>query len=393
MAKRTISLLSTLAIASMVWANVSLAAPSDDRDSRVRNSERSSRAEQRDASRHTSSGRQTNSRPTNSQSSSGKKDDAYSVPRNVTKIERNTQRVEQPAVSNQTERQRVVQSRETISTNNDNRRQAGTRTESRTENRTQLQDGNRVAQEPQVRREYNHADTNRDVDRRNYTVEDRDRRDRDSNRNDSDRRDRDSNHHNDRDRRDDDHRHADYSDRSHRDHTRVVVNQYYYRPGHRIERLPTGIRRLYYQPYPLYFFGGTYYRPSSSGFIVVRAPIGVRVRTLPIGYVSLTFGSSVYYYVNDVYYRPYGTEYIVVDAPAETYTVPVASTYGSGDWAIYPRYGQSDEELQQDRYECHLWANERTGFDPSMPYQDQDLRDDYYRAQAACLEGRGYTIK
>ena len=34
---------------------------------------------------------------------------------------------------------------------------------------------------------------------------------------------------------------------------------------------------------------------------------------------------------------------------------------------IYPASGQSDAELAQDRFECHLWAVEQSGFDPSNP--------------------------
>jgi len=33
----------------------------------------------------------------------------------------------------------------------------------------------------------------------------------------------------------------------------------------------------------------------------------------------------------------------------------------------YPRNGQSDEQLDRDRYECHLWAVQQSGFDPSGP--------------------------
>jgi len=33
----------------------------------------------------------------------------------------------------------------------------------------------------------------------------------------------------------------------------------------------------------------------------------------------------------------------------------------------YPSQGQSPEQLDRDRYECHLWAFRQTGFDPSMP--------------------------
>jgi hypothetical protein len=34
---------------------------------------------------------------------------------------------------------------------------------------------------------------------------------------------------------------------------------------------------------------------------------------------------------------------------------------------IYPAAGQSEDELGRDRYECHLWAVEQSGFDPSDP--------------------------
>jgi YMGG-like Gly-zipper len=33
---------------------------------------------------------------------------------------------------------------------------------------------------------------------------------------------------------------------------------------------------------------------------------------------------------------------------------------------IYPSQGQSPEQQQRDRYECHTWAVQQTGFDPSM---------------------------
>ena len=32
---------------------------------------------------------------------------------------------------------------------------------------------------------------------------------------------------------------------------------------------------------------------------------------------------------------------------------------------VYPAAGQSEAQLDRDRYECHLWAVRQTGFDPS----------------------------
>lgn len=34
---------------------------------------------------------------------------------------------------------------------------------------------------------------------------------------------------------------------------------------------------------------------------------------------------------------------------------------------VYPAHGQSERQLDQDRYECHEWAVMQTGFDPSRP--------------------------
>jgi hypothetical protein len=34
---------------------------------------------------------------------------------------------------------------------------------------------------------------------------------------------------------------------------------------------------------------------------------------------------------------------------------------------VYPTAGQSAEQLDRDRYECHLWAVSQSGFDPSVP--------------------------
>jgi len=37
----------------------------------------------------------------------------------------------------------------------------------------------------------------------------------------------------------------------------------------------------------------------------------------------------------------------------------------SQDVYVYPAKGQSDEQLAEDRYTCHLWAVTESGFDPS----------------------------
>lgn len=38
---------------------------------------------------------------------------------------------------------------------------------------------------------------------------------------------------------------------------------------------------------------------------------------------------------------------------------------------IYPSKGQSQEQQSRDRYECHTWAVQQTGYDPSNPQTAQ----------------------
>jgi len=38
---------------------------------------------------------------------------------------------------------------------------------------------------------------------------------------------------------------------------------------------------------------------------------------------------------------------------------------------IYPAKGQSNEQLSKDRYECHLWAVQQSGFDPTYAQTTQ----------------------
>jgi hypothetical protein len=37
--------------------------------------------------------------------------------------------------------------------------------------------------------------------------------------------------------------------------------------------------------------------------------------------------------------------------------------------AIYPARGQSNEQMEKDKFECFSWAKDQTGFDPAAPPQ------------------------
>lgn len=41
------------------------------------------------------------------------------------------------------------------------------------------------------------------------------------------------------------------------------------------------------------------------------------------------------------------------------------------DIMVYPMKGQSSEQLSKDRYECHIWAVQQSGFDPSVAQATQ----------------------
>src|ERR1700730_16830970 len=47
------------------------------------------------------------------------------------------------------------------------------------------------------------------------------------------------------------------------------------------------------------------------------------------------------------------------------FCVPIASA--QTDMFIYPGKGQDQAQQDKDRYECHSWAVQQTGFDPSKP--------------------------
>jgi hypothetical protein len=68
----------------------------------------------------------------------------------------------------------------------------------------------------------------------------------------------------------------------------------------------------------------------------------------------------------------------------------------SPELIAYPKNGQTPEQQATDKYECHRWAAGQAGFDPTQAAGTPvppNGRSDYQRAQAACLEGRGYSVK
>lgn len=149
-----------------------------------------------------------------------------------------------------------------------------------------------------------------------------------------------------------------------------------------------------------WYAGGVWYAPYGPRWVVVGPPIGFFAPVLPPFYTTLWFGGVPYYYANDTYYvyRGPAQGYEVVAPPptAADNVPPDAAPAAASEFYIYPRSGQDDAQQSKDRYECHRWAADQTGFDPTQPAAagaTQDLRPAYRRAIVACLEGRGYTVK
>ncbi len=168
------------------------------------------------------------------------------------------------------------------------------------------------------------------------------------------------------------------------------------RPGARFRTLPRGHTAVVVKGVSYYYQAGVFYRNAGHDYVVVRAPIGARVRILPVGVVRLTIGSRPYFFVNDIYFvlDDQSRDYVVVEPPAEA---PSALAEAQGalaqDVYAYPRDGQSEDEVRLDRYECHVWAADQSGFDPSLPNQSPGGGAAYNRAVSACLEGRDYVVK
>lgn len=127
---------------------------------------------------------------------------------------------------------------------------------------------------------------------------------------------------------------------------------------------------------------------------------------LPFGYVTYWWGGVPYYYWNNLYYTysPADNGYVVTDPPPVEANAGAAATDQGAAQAgaassgasvyVYPRSGQSTEQTQNDRYECHSWAVNQTGFDPTRSSQQSSGSVvEYRRALIACLDARGYSAR
>jgi hypothetical protein len=167
--------------------------------------------------------------------------------------------------------------------------------------------------------------------------------------------------------------------------------------GYVVRTLPAGVLRCV-AGNVLLLHEGAWYRPYYGHYVVVTPPVGLFVPTLPRFYTTIWVGGAPFYYSDEVYYawRPAQHGYVVVNPPADESMVSTAPT--TDDMYIYPKDGQSPQQEATDRYECHRWASDQSGFDPTKTEggvaanEVTEKRTDYHRAMTACLDGRGYSV-
>ncbi len=145
--------------------------------------------------------------------------------------------------------------------------------------------------------------------------------------------------------------------------------------------------------------GGGYWGPWGWGWGGLG--LGLYFATLPYYYSTYWWGGVPYYYADNTYYRWDGAagQYVTVAPPpglsGQSGGQPAAAGQPAmSELMVYPKNGQTQDQVGKDKYECHKWAASQTGFDPTQAGgTSPNRRPDYLRAQAACLEGRGYSVK
>jgi hypothetical protein len=156
------------------------------------------------------------------------------------------------------------------------------------------------------------------------------------------------------------------------------------------------------------FWGGGYWGGRFWPGVRYGAGFAWFLPILPIGYATYYWGGLPYYYYDNAYYTwdsgyngyvatdppPVGDEGSAsADTSANSVESDGAAAAGSSELYVYPRNGQSDEQMATDKFECHKWAVSQSGFDPTRSSNPQGTSPDYQRAFGACLDARGYSAK
>jgi uncharacterized protein DUF6515 len=123
--------------------------------------------------------------------------------------------------------------------------------------------------------------------------------------------------------------------------------------------------------------------PAVTGAVPATPPVGAAVASnSPIG------GAAA----------PAVTGPVGFVAPGESGSAqpPSAAPFHGAKVVASPRNGQTAEQQARDHYDCYRFGVEQSGFDPmhaGVGVQSAEQQSAYDRAQSACFEGRGYSVR
>ncbi len=185
--------------------------------------------------------------------------------------------------------------------------------------------------------------------------------------------------------------------------SRFSHNRYYFDRGYAVRRPPRGAFGELRGPNGgrYWYNGGNWYRWGGRDWTVWGAPVGLFVPWLPPYFTTVWWNGVPFYYANDAYYmwNDAQREYQVVAPPDGIEASGTTQAPASDQLFVYPKNAQTSEQQAKDSYECHHWAVEQSGFDPTVAgggvasETALQKRNDYFRAQVTCLEARGYSVK
>jgi len=154
------------------------------------------------------------------------------------------------------------------------------------------------------------------------------------------------------------------------------------------------------------YYGGYY--GGGWGWGLGGFGAGLFLASLPLYYSTYYWGGVPYYYAYDNYYTWNGpsAQYEQVTPPPGLINggapSPSARAQGPGpggvDLFAYPKNGQSADQQTRDKQECRDWASTQTGGNApgatgAISAASPQGSEPNLRAQAACLEGRGYSVR
>jgi hypothetical protein len=136
---------------------------------------------------------------------------------------------------------------------------------------------------------------------------------------------------------------------------------------------------------------------------------GLFFASLPWYYDTYWWDGAPYYYADDVYYQWNGdaNAYETVQPPAGLADQVQAQPPVTRELFIYPKAGQTNEQIARDREDCHRWAVSQSGFNPrvtdvgsagptatspTLGGSTTAKRVDYLRADRACLVAKDYSV-